>query len=158
MSNHTTILELDRWDFGKIWEVIWIFVIYIIWIPEIQITSQIFPSFPYILYIIVYITDSQRTDPEYLNDTNVAGYLQAIKTLNCRKSRFHSSDLDKINQSNPQISYISYKVKKKQFNKPLTLYVYYLFEGALVAVNDSGMKFPKLSLKKILKILTQISL
>jgi hypothetical protein len=42
----------------------------------------------------------KRTDPEYLNDTNNAGYWHPIESLDCIIGQFHWSDLEGINQSN----------------------------------------------------------
>ena len=58
-----------------------------------------------LLFIRIWITDPQRTDPEYLNNSNNAGYKHTIKTMDCRIGRFHWSDSEEINQSNPQISH-----------------------------------------------------
>jgi hypothetical protein len=45
-------------------------------------------------YNLIWITDPQSTEPQYLNDTNNARYKHSIKTLDCEIGRFHWSNLN----------------------------------------------------------------
>ena len=55
------------------------------------------------IFELIYGLQTLRGHPEYLNDTNNAGFYHPIKTLDFRIGRLHWSDLEGINQSNAQI-------------------------------------------------------
>jgi hypothetical protein len=69
-----------------------------------QVPNNVFNiSFLVFKLFRIWITDPQKTNPEYLNDTNNAGYEHPIKTRDSRIGRFHWSDLEWINNSTAQI-------------------------------------------------------